>query len=150
MQTIGWIAAALLSSTLAQAGAPALPAGTWAGTAEWRGAGQSTGEYAVERTFAGATMTSRFAWSRPDGKARKEDVVLTFSPGEGPFFAVVDDKGTAIGKGYCYGETCAYRAALGPVEIDESFRWANGEMTVLGAKSGAQLKVVWKETLRAR
>lgn len=148
MQMIGWVAALLSAASLGTG--PSLPAGTWVGTAAWRGAGTASGEYAVERAFSGATMTSRFAWPGQDGKAHKEEVVLTFAPAGGPFFDVVDVKGVAVGKGYCYDETCSYRAAVGPMEIDESFRWADGQMTVLGSKAGSKFKVVWKETLRVQ
>jgi hypothetical protein len=149
MRTIG-VMLALLLSGVAQAGpGSGLPSGKYTGTADWRGPGGSTGTYTVEKDFDGTTMTARYAWT--DTQAREEKHTVTFAAKSAePLFDVVDEKGQIVGKGYCYDDACSYRAAFGPINIDESFRWSKGGMTVLGAKSGPGFSVVWKESLQSR
>jgi len=149
MRTIGVMLAILLPA-MAQAGpGSGLPSGTYTGTADWRGPGGSTGTYTVEKMFNGATMTSRYTWT--DTQAREEKHTFTFAAKSAePLFDVEDENGQVVGKGYCYGDACSYRATFGPVNIDESFRWSKDGMTVLGAKSGPGFSVVWKESLQSR
>ena len=143
------ILALALTAGAAQAASPTLPNGTFNGTAQWRGPGGSTGTYAVEKSIEGATMTARYTWQ--DQGARQETHTVTFAAKAGePMFDVLDAQGNVVGKGYCYDDACTYRAAFGPVTVDESIRWADGTMNVLGAKSGPGFTVVWKETLRSR
>ena len=147
MRKLAYVAI-VVAAGLAQAGATALPGGTFTGTAEWRGAGGMTGTYTVERTFDGNTMRSKFAWN--EGKPRAEEHVLTFSLGTEPTFEVKDGQGQVVGKGHCFEDACAYRADFGKVSVDETFRWSGDTLTVLGAKSGPGFSVVWKEALHTR
>ncbi len=142
-------AIAVLAAGLAQAASPALPAGSYAGTATWRGQGGSSGTYTVERTFSGNTMSYHFAWTEP--KPREETHTMTLAmKGSDPVFDVLDEKEQVVGKGYCYDDTCGYHAAFGPVNVDETFHWNGGSMEVTGAKSGPGFSVAWKETLKSR
>jgi hypothetical protein len=142
--TLGIFAAGVL-----QAAQPGLPQGAYAGTATWRGPGGATGTYAVERTFSGNTIGSRYAWTQPE--ARKESFSLTLVMKEsGPLFDVLDEKKQVVGSGYCYDDTCAYRSTFGPVTVDETLRWSEGSIIATGAKSGPGFSVVWKEILKAR
>jgi hypothetical protein len=139
----------ILAASLARAASPALPEGSFAGTAAWRGPSGSTGSYAVERSFSGMTMTSHYSWTEP--KPREETVTLTFAmkPAE-PGFDVLDATNAVIGKGYCYDDSCAYRATFGPVTVDETLRWSAGSVVAVGQKIGPGFSVVWKETLKSR
>lgn len=139
----------ILAAGLARAASPALPEGSFAGTASWRGPSGSTGTYAVERSFSGTTIKSHYSWTEP--QAREETVTLTFAmkPAE-PGFDVLDGKNAVVGKGYCYDDCCAYRATFGPVTVDESLRWSAGSVIAVGQKSGPGFSVVWKETLKSR
>lgn len=136
---------AVLAAGGAIGGARELPGGTWTGTAEWSGAGQS-GDYRVERTFAGNTMTSNFAWEERGG--RTEEATVTFAISGEPMFDVLDPSGGVVGRGYCADHACAYRAVFGKMNLDESFRWTDDALSVLGAKSGPGFGVVWTETLK--
>jgi hypothetical protein len=139
----------ILAASLAGAASPILPEGSFTGTAAWRGPSGSTGTYAVERTFSGTTITSRYSWTEP--QAREETVTLTFAvkPSD-PGFDVLDGKDAVVGKGYCYDDACAYRATFGPVTVDETIRWSAGSIVAVGQKSGPGFSVVWKETLKSR
>lgn len=138
-----------LAVSLTGAASPSLPEGSFAGTATWRGPSGSSGSYAVERRFNGTTITSHYSWTEP--QPREETLALTFAlkPQE-PIFDVLDGKNAVIGKGYCYDDACAYRATFGPVTVDETFRWSEGSVIVMGQKSGPGFSVVWKETLKSR
>lgn len=138
----------ILAASLARAASP-LPEGSFTGTAAWRGASGSAGTYAVERNFTGTTITSHYSWTEP--KAREETVTLSFAmkPTE-PAFDVLDSKNAVVGKGYCYDDVCSYRATFGPIIVDESLRWSEGSVVVVGQKSGPGFSVVWKETLKSR
>jgi hypothetical protein len=139
----------ILTTGIAWAASPGLPAGSYTGTATWRGPGGSTGTYAVERSFSGGTMTTHFAWSEP--QPREEKVTMTLAlQGAEPLFDVLDESGQIVGKGYCYDGTCAYRATLGPVTLDETLRWGDGSLEVVGAKWGPGFAVAWKEVLASR
>ena len=139
----------LLAAGIAAATSPTLPAGKFTGTAAWRGGAGSAGTYTVERTFDGNKMSARFAWSEP--KPREEKVAMTLAmKGSEPFFDVLDEKDKVVGKGYCYDEACSYHASYGPVSVDETLRWSEGSLEVLGSKSGPGFSVVWKETLTSR
>jgi hypothetical protein len=129
--------------------AATLPEGAYAGTANWRGPGGSTGTYSVERSFSGNTMTAHYSWAQP--QPREETLSVTFeTKGQNPMFDVLDDKKQVVGTGYCADDTCAYHATFGPVVIDETLRWCDGSVVVTGAKSGPGFSVVWKETLKSR
>jgi len=148
MKRLGWTLG-ILAAGLVQAASPGLPTGSYAGTATWRGPSDSAGTYTAERAFSGNTMTSRFRWTEP--KPREEQITITLAmKGSDPMFDVLDATGQSVGKGYCYEDVCAYHATFGPVMMDESFRWGNGAMEVVGAKSGPGFEVAWKETLKAR
>jgi hypothetical protein len=134
--------------SFAETGAP-LPSGTYTGTADWRGPGGSSGQYTVEKTFDGNSLTAHYTWT--DAQRREERHTVTFaSKATDPVFDVVDAKGENVGRGYCYDDACSYRATFGPVTVDETFRWSGDAMTVLGSKSGPGFTVVWKETLTLR
>ncbi len=141
--------ATALAGGLALAAPSGLPVGNFEGTADWRGPGGSSGSYTVSRSFAGNTMTSRYAWNE-GANAKREEYVLTLSAGAEPTFDVLDAKGRVVGKGHCYDDACSYRAEFGEILVNESLRWSAGEMSVLGSKSGPGFSVVWKETLRRR
>ena len=142
------VAASFFLGGLALAGSHGdLPSGTYAGTADWRGPGGTTGTYTVEKTFEGNRVTAHYTWT--GATARDEKHTITFAPKTAePRFDVVDEKGQSVGTGHCYDDACSYRATFGPVTIDESFRWSGNGMTVLGAKSGPGFSVVWKESLK--
>lgn len=142
-------AVGMLAAGLAQAASPGLPAGSYTGTATWRGPGGSSGTYTVERTIAGNTITAHYAWTEPKPREEKHAMTLAMKGAE-PFFDVMEDKEQVVGKGYCYDDACSYRATFGAVTVDETFRWSDGSMEVLGSKSGPGFSVVWKETLKSR
>jgi hypothetical protein len=151
MRAVSMMMAAILAAALPSlAGSDeSFPSGTYSGTAVWRGPGGSTGSYTVEKTFADQTLRSRYTWK--DTQARDEEHSVTFAAKPGsPDFDVVDEQGQIVGRGYCYDDTCAYSARFDSLSVDESFRWSNDGMTVLGSKSGPGFTVVWKETLEPR
>jgi hypothetical protein len=139
----------ILTASLARAATPTFPEGSFSGTAAWRGPAGSTGTYAVERSFSGTTIKSHYAFTDP--QAREETVTLTFAmkPGE-PGFDVLDGKSAVVCKGYCYDDSCAYRATFGPVTVDENLRWSADSIVAVGQKSGPGFSVVWKETLKSK
>ena len=139
----------MLAASLARAASPILPEGSFTGTAAWRGPSGSTGTYAVERRFSGTTMTSHYSWTEP--KPREETITLNFAmkPTESGF-DVLDATNAVVGKGYCYDDSCAYRATFGPVTVDETLRWSADSVDAVGQKSGPGFSVVWKETLKSR
>ena len=130
-------------------GASSLPSGTYTGTASWRGPGEATGTYRVEKTFSGTTLSARYTWTEPAPREEQHTVEFAIKATE-PTFDVLDGQGQVVGRGYCYDDACSYRATFGPVSVDESFRWTGNVMTVLGSKSGPGFSVVWKEALEAR
>ena len=144
------LALGLVLAGAAHAGAGSeLPAGSYAGTAEWRGPGGTSGTYEVEKTFSGRTLSARYVWK--DTAAHEEKHTVTFDVPEGPpTFDVRDESGAVVGRGHCYDDACHYRATFGPVEVEETFRWSGRELSVLGSKSGPGFAVVWKEQLSAR
>ena len=146
MKNLG-VLAAVLAAGVSFAGSPAtLPSGTYTGTADWRGPGGSSGKYTVEKTFDGNSFTAHYTWT--DAQRREEQHTVTFAQKSAePVFDIVDAKGESVGRGYCYDDACSYRATFGAVTVDESFRWSDDAMTVLGSKSGPGFTVVWKETL---
>ena len=131
------------------AGTASLPQGKYVGSADWKGPQGSSGTYTVEKSFEGDRIAATYRWT--DKQAREEKHTLTFVPKPGQaVLDVVDEKGASVGSGHCYDDACSYRATLGPVTLDESFRWSGDGMTVLGSKSGPGFSVVWKETLKLR
>jgi hypothetical protein len=139
----------ILAASLARAASPAFPEGSFSGTAAWRGPSGSTGTYAVERIFDGTTIKSHYSWTEP--QAREETVTMTFAmkPTE-PGFDVLDGKNAVVGRGYCYDDSCAYRATFGPVTVDETLRFSANSVVAVGQKSGPGFSVVWKETLKSK
>lgn len=145
------VMAAILAAWAVQAagGNPDFPSGTFAGTASWRGPGDTSGSYAVEKTFTGDTLHARYTWTDPQAREEKHTVRFRLEPTQ-PTFEVADDQGQVVGQGYCYDGACSYRATFGPVNVEESFRWSKDAMSVLGSKSGPGFSVVWTETLKLR
>ena len=148
MKTLG-LTTLLFMASLAGAASPTLPQGSFAGTATWRGAGNSTGTYAVDRSFSGTTITSHYSWTQP--QPREETIATTFAmTSTEPGFDVLDAKSAVVGKGYCYDDVCSYRATFGPITMEETLRWSDGVVVAVGQKSGPGFSVVWKETLKSR
>ena len=139
----------VLASGILQAAQPNFPQGSYAGTATWRGPGNATGTYMVERSIIGSTISSRYAWTEPQPREEKSSVTFVMKD-SGPLFDVLDEKKQVVGSGYCYDDTCAYRSTFGPVTVDETLTWSQGSFVATGAKTGPGFSVVWKETLKAR
>jgi hypothetical protein len=147
----GFVAMSVVLGGAAWAGSDgaSFPAGDWAGTAQWRGPGGSSGTYEVSKSFAGRTLSARYAWDGERSGEERHTVTFTLDPAQ-PIFDVLDEQGHVVGTGHCYDDACAYEASFGPVRVLESFRWTEREMSVLGSKSGPGFSVVWRETLSAR
>jgi hypothetical protein len=138
---------ALGVSTPAAAGP--LPAGSYAGTARWIGANGARGSYTVERTFNGNVLTNHYEWTGSKQTSETHRVTFALKSGD-PFFEVMDDKNKVVGKGFCYENACSYTVNTATVRVEEMFRFGNGLIEVIGAKSGPGFAVAWKEDLKLK
>lgn len=134
-----WAAGALAASLL--------PPGTYTGTGHWKMPDGSVGQYKVETVIDSDTVTSRYEYVR-EGRNSNETHVIKLVPKDEALFDVRDETGV-VGQGYWYGTECFYRAELGGMAVEESMRFAAGELHKFGSKGGQGFRVVWKEVLQA-
>jgi hypothetical protein len=137
----------LAVSTPAAAGP--LPAGSYAGTARWIGAKGARGSYTVERTFNGNVVTNHYEWTGTKRVSENHRMTFALKSGD-PFFEVMDEKNQVVGKGFCFENACSYTVNVGPVRVEETFRFGDGVIEVVGAKSGPGFAVAWKEDLKLK
>ena len=143
------VIALLVLTAAGPAAAGPLPAGTYAGTARWIAANGTRGSYTVERSFNGNVVTNHYEWT--GSKRTSETHRMTFAvKGADPFFEVMDEKNKVVGKGFCVENSCSYTVDTGTVKVEETFRFGDGVIEVVGGKSGAGFKVAWKEDLKLK
>ena len=82
-----------------------------------------------------------------EGGDREQTMSFSLVPGTDGMLQVVGDDQQLLGRGFCLGQECSYRAEIDGITVEENVRFTHGELVKFGVKSGPGFSVVWREVL---